>query len=188
MRIDAHQHFWKYSPAEYGWINDEMAALKRDFLPGDLQPLLAANGFDGCHCRAGLPHGRGDAMAARTRREERLHQRCRRLGRPLLSRPAGTVGCPCASSEAGRRSSRGAGGARRRVHAAQRFSARHRCVSPDYGLTYDLLLYPRHLPVAVKLVQQFPRQRFVLDHIAKPGIARWPAGTMGTRHRRTGET
>jgi L-fuconolactonase len=39
------------------------------------------------------------------------------------------------------------------------------------GLTYDLLLYPRHLPVAVKLVQRFPDQPFVLDHIAKPGIA-----------------
>src|SRR5579859_7535481 len=47
MRIDAHQHFWKYSPGEYGWINDEMAVLKHDFLPRDLQPLLAANGFDG---------------------------------------------------------------------------------------------------------------------------------------------
>jgi L-fuconolactonase len=41
----------------------------------------------------------------------------------------------------------------------------------EYGLAYDLLLYPRHLPVAVKLVREFPAQRFVLDHIAKPLIA-----------------
>ena len=41
----------------------------------------------------------------------------------------------------------------------------------EYGLTYDLLLYPRHLPVAMKLVREFPEQRFVLDHIAKPAIA-----------------
>jgi L-fuconolactonase len=40
-----------------------------------------------------------------------------------------------------------------------------------YGLTYDLLLHPRHLPIAVKLVRELPGQRFVLDHIAKPGIA-----------------
>ncbi len=39
-----------------------------------------------------------------------------------------------------------------------------------FGLTYDLLLYPRHLPVAVKLLQEFPEQPFVLDHIAKPAI------------------
>lgn len=39
-----------------------------------------------------------------------------------------------------------------------------------YGLTYDLLLFPKHLPVAVQVVQKFPEQRFVLDHIAKPLI------------------
>src|SRR3569832_1300486 len=47
MRLDAHQHFWKYSPKEYGWINDKMAALRRDFLPQDLGPLLASEGIDG---------------------------------------------------------------------------------------------------------------------------------------------
>ena len=48
MRLDAHQHFWKYSPRQYEWIDDAMSALKRDFLPQDLKPLLDANGFDGC--------------------------------------------------------------------------------------------------------------------------------------------
>jgi L-fuconolactonase len=37
-------------------------------------------------------------------------------------------------------------------------------------LTYDLLLYPRHLPLAVEVVKRFPEQRFVLDHISKPLI------------------
>jgi L-fuconolactonase len=40
----------------------------------------------------------------------------------------------------------------------------------EFGLTYDLLLFPKHLPVAVKLVAEFPDQPFVLDHIAKPAI------------------
>src|ERR1035438_9348256 len=48
MRIDSHQHFWRYSPVEHPWMSDEMAQLKRDFLPEDLQPLLQALGFDGC--------------------------------------------------------------------------------------------------------------------------------------------
>ena len=39
-----------------------------------------------------------------------------------------------------------------------------------HGLTYDLLLFPKHLPVAVELVTEFPDQPFVLDHIAKPFI------------------
>ena len=55
-----------------------------------------------------------------------------------------------------------------------------------YGLTYDLLLYPRHLPVAAKFVQRFPQQRFVLDHIAKPGIADGLMEPMGTGNPRTG--
>jgi L-fuconolactonase len=39
-----------------------------------------------------------------------------------------------------------------------------------FGLTYDLLLFPRHLRVAAELVARFPDQAFVVDHIAKPVI------------------
>ena len=38
MTIDAHQHFWRYDPAEYGWIDESMASLRRDFLPEHLAP------------------------------------------------------------------------------------------------------------------------------------------------------
>jgi L-fuconolactonase len=41
----------------------------------------------------------------------------------------------------------------------------------DFGLAYDLLLHPRHLPIATQLVRQYPAQTFVLDHLAKPAIA-----------------
>jgi len=47
-RIDAHQHFWRFNAVEYAWIDDPMAALRRDFLPRDLRPLLETAGFDGC--------------------------------------------------------------------------------------------------------------------------------------------
>jgi L-fuconolactonase len=39
-----------------------------------------------------------------------------------------------------------------------------------FGLTYDLLLFPRHLPIACNLVKMLPDQPFVLDHIAKPPV------------------
>ena len=39
-----------------------------------------------------------------------------------------------------------------------------------FGLTYDLLLFPRHLPIACDVVKRFPNQPFVLDHIAKPPV------------------
>src|SRR5580658_3223718 len=44
--IDAHHHFWKYTAAEYGWIGDSMAALRRDFLQSDLRSTLSAAGVD----------------------------------------------------------------------------------------------------------------------------------------------
>ena len=46
--IDAHQHFWKYNAEEFGWINDDMKVIRKDFLPADLKPLLAENNIDGC--------------------------------------------------------------------------------------------------------------------------------------------
>ena len=47
MRIDAHQHFWNYDPVRHDWINEDMKAIQKDFLPNDLLPTLTKNGFDG---------------------------------------------------------------------------------------------------------------------------------------------
>src|ERR1700676_5537774 len=47
-KIDAHQHFWQYDPAQHVWMTDPLAALRRDFLPRDLKPLLDSLDFDGC--------------------------------------------------------------------------------------------------------------------------------------------
>jgi L-fuconolactonase len=48
QQIDAHQHFWQFDPVRDSWINDEMKAIQRDFMPADLQPLLQQNNVDGC--------------------------------------------------------------------------------------------------------------------------------------------
>src|SRR5664280_2585048 len=45
--IDAHHHLWRYSAQEYGWIDEEMSALRRDFLPSDLKAAMASAGIDG---------------------------------------------------------------------------------------------------------------------------------------------
>ena len=47
MRIDAHQHFWHYEPSEFPWIGDGMDGLARDFLPGDLAPILTECRIEG---------------------------------------------------------------------------------------------------------------------------------------------
>ncbi|WP_158995800.1 amidohydrolase, partial [Mucilaginibacter sp. L196] len=39
-----------------------------------------------------------------------------------------------------------------------------------YGYTYDILILPDQLKYTAEFVIQFPDQRFVIDHIAKPNI------------------
>src|ERR1700744_2911029 len=48
VRIDAHQHFWKYDPAVHGWIGDDMWVIRKNFAATDLEPLLRDAGIDGC--------------------------------------------------------------------------------------------------------------------------------------------
>lgn len=48
LRVDAHQHFWRYRAQDYPWIDDRHGALRRDFLPEHLKPLLDQHGLAGC--------------------------------------------------------------------------------------------------------------------------------------------
>lgn len=170
MRLDSHQHFWHYNPAEHTWMSDEMTALKRDFLPEDLAPLLASIQFDGCI-----------AVQARQSLEET---------RWLLELTAkhefirGVVGwVDLQSEDLPRRLEIFAKnpklvGVRHVVHDEpdDNFMSRpqfRQGISRlrEFNLTYDLLLFPKHLPVAAELVKEFPAQPFVIDHIAKPKIS-----------------
>ncbi|MGA7243896.1 MAG: amidohydrolase family protein [Terracidiphilus sp.] len=170
MRIDAHQHFWKYSPANYAWISDKMEGLKRDFLPKDLKPLLIADGFNG-----------SIAVQARQDLDETRWLLTLADNNEFIKGVVGWVDL-CSPELPVQLEEFTANpkfvGVR---HILQDEPNDEFMLRPvfhvgiarlaEYGLTYDLLLHPRHLPVAVKLVRQFPKQRFVLDHIAKPGIA-----------------
>jgi L-fuconolactonase len=169
MRIDSHQHFWHYNPVEYGWMTDSMAVLKKDFLPEDLAPLLEQTGFQGTvavQARQNLQEtewllelagqhdfikgvvGWVDLRSPQVRSQLETYAR-----HPKLK------------------------GVRHVVHdepddyfmLLPEFLAGLALLA-EFNLTYDLLLFPRHLPVAVEVVKQFPDQRFVVDHIAKPFI------------------
>jgi L-fuconolactonase len=170
-RIDAHQHFWKYTPAEYGWIDESMAALRRDFLPEHLQPLLAANGYDGCI-----------AVQARQTLEEAEWLLELAAQHPFIR---GVVGWVDLQSDDLRAQLERLASRKRLVgirHIVQGEPDDHFLLRPrfcrglallaEYDLAYDILIYARHLPVAVAFVERFPGQRFVLDHLAKPEIKR----------------
>lgn len=170
MRIDAHQHFWKYNPAKYGWISGNMPELKQDFLPEDLKPLLAAQGFSG-----------SIAVQARQDRDETRWLLELADQNDIIKGVVGWVDLRSTDVPAqlkGFTTNPKFVGVRHQLQDEpdDQFMLRpefRRGLArlAEYRLTYDLLLHPRHLPVAVKLVQEFPKQRFVLDHIAKPGIA-----------------
>jgi L-fuconolactonase len=58
----------------------------------------------------------------------------------------------------------------------------------EFDLAYDILIYPRHLSVAAEFVERFPRQRFVLDHLAKPNIKAGENKTWASGIRRLGQS
>jgi len=180
MRVDAHQHFWKYDAAEYEWIDDSMAAIRRDFLPEDLELELERNEF----------HGSVAVQARQTLEETRwLLELAERS-----SRIFGVVGWVdlCSADVRAQVSvlarNRKLVGIRHIVQSEpdDRFLlrqdfARGITTLEEFDLAYDILIYTKHLPVAAEFVERFPKQRFVLDHLAKPAIKpqeieSWAAG------------
>ena len=169
LRIDAHQHFWRYSATDYGWISDDMHVLRRDFLPPDLAPLLAANGFDGSM-----------AVQARQTLDETNWLLDLADDYPFILGVVGWVNlCSprVADDLAALTDRRKLVGIR---HIVQGEPDDEFLLRPDFcrgvarlegfGLAYDILIFPGHLPVAVEFARRFPRQRFVLDHLAKPSV------------------
>lgn len=169
LRIDAHQHFWRYQPETHAWISDAMAPLKRDFLPADLEPLLAAMRFDGC-------------VAVQAQQDVAETEWLLQLAdqHAFVRGVVGWVNL-CATNVIDVLQPLAAHPRLRGVrHVVQdetddRFMLRPEFMRgiaglAQFRLTYDILIYPRQLPAAVDLVSRFPQQRFVLDHIAKPEI------------------
>jgi L-fuconolactonase len=169
MQVDAHQHFWIYRPDEYGWIDDSMAELRRDFLPDDLKPELQSVGFQGSVA----------VQARQTLEETRWLLELAEHSPSIL----GVVGwVDLRSPEVGSQLEGFARnpklvGVRHIVQAEpdDRFLLQPEFLHgismlEEFDLAYDILIYTRHLPAASEFVGRFPRQRFVLDHLAKPPI------------------
>jgi L-fuconolactonase len=175
MKIDAHHHFWHYNTRDYGWISDEMAVLRRDFLPADLKPELDRAGID-----------RVVSVQARQCVEETEWLLKLAEENDFI---AGVVGwLPIASPEFPALLEQFAANPKLRAirHVVQdepddRFilgEAFNRGIDRllSAHLVYDILIFERHLPYAIEFVKNHsPEQVFVLDHIAKPKIA---AGEM----------
>ena len=146
-----------------------MAKLRRDFLPLHLQPELEDAGFDACV-----------AVQARQTLEETRWLLELASSSPFILGVIGWVDLQAADVRAQLQQSAGNPklvGVRHIVQSEpdERFLMRPEFLRgiaalEEFGLTYDILIYPKHLPVAAEFVSGFPRQRFVLDHLAKPFI------------------
>jgi L-fuconolactonase len=183
MRIDAHQHFWHYDAARDGWITDEMGVLKRDYLPEHLRPELRAAGIDATVAV------QADQSEAETRFLLALAD-----ANPEI---AGVVGWVDFCGESCGKTIESYGefakicGFR---HVAQSEPDDRFLVRDDFlrgiahlaafELTYDILIYPKQLPAAIELVGRFPKQRFVVDHLAKPLIKTGEIEPWATHMRR----
>ena len=169
-RIDAHHHLWRYTPQEYGWIDDRMSALRRDFLPADLAAAMATAGIDGTVA----------VQARQTMEETRwlldLAEKTDAIWGVVGWAPIAGEDFPGVMEEFdGRAKLKGL------RHVIQGEKDENYILREDFnsgirtllgsGLVYDILIYERHLPQTIDFVDEHPRQVFVLDHIAKPPIA-----------------
>ena len=172
MTLDAHQHFWQYDPERHAWIDDSMAAIRRDFLPGTLEPHLSAHGIDGCVAvQADQTTAENDFLLGLAR------------DHAFIRGVVGWVDLADTAVEA--QLDRYAGeerfvGVRHVVQAEgpgfldrKDFRAGLKLLR-EYGLTYDILIYHHQLQESTRLVTDFPDLLFVVDHIAKPVIAGQP--------------
>ncbi|NVK86377.1 MAG: amidohydrolase family protein [Cytophagia bacterium] len=168
MTIDAHQHFWHYSPQTHEWINEEMQVIRRDFLPNDLAPVLRANGIDGCVAvQADQTDSESDFLLNLAAEHDfikgvvgwtdlkspELDQKLEAYKQnPLLKgfrhivqgEPDGFMTDPAF------------------ITGISRLNG--------FDLSYDILVFSRQLYEVCQLIKQLPEMRLVMDHFGKPDI------------------
>jgi L-fuconolactonase len=172
MIVDAHHHFWDPMRAEYPWLTEELATIRRPFGPADLAPLLAASGIEATvlvQTRSSLDETREFLATADAT--------------PFIRGVVGWVDLTDpAVDDAIADLRQGPGGdhlvgIRHQVHdeADPRWLLRddvRRGIGAvgRAGLVYELLVRSRELPAAREIVASIPEVRFVVDHLAKPPI------------------
>jgi L-fuconolactonase len=167
LRLDSHQHFWKYSDAEYGWIDDKV--LRRDFLPDDLHKELRGAKIDGSiSVQARQTLGETEWLLSLADQHK------------FIKGVVGWVPLTSPTVEADIEKF----AARKKLKAVRHVIQDEKddqyilrddlsagvALLDKHGLAYDILIYDRHLPYAIQFVDRHPKQRFIVDHIAKPRI------------------
>jgi len=169
MRIDAHQHFWKFDPVRDSWINEDMSVIQRDFLPHDLFPILAENNIDGCI-----------TVQSDQSEEENIFQLANAEKYDFIKGVVGWVDLEAKNIEKRLEYYSQFKKLKGFRHLLQGEPQRDYMLRLDfmygvgflkkYNFTYDILIFPDQLPYTYQFATTFPDQPFVIDHIAKPSI------------------
>lgn len=167
MKIDSHQHFWKYNPVKDAWITGDMKVIQRDFMPSDLLSLLQENNIDGCV-----------AVQADQSEEETKFLLELANENDFIRAVVGWVDLRADDLEERLEYFSNYKKLKGFRHIVQAEAQDDFLLRTDfcnginklakYNFTYDILIFPKHLPYALEFVKQFPNQKFVIDHLAKP--------------------
>jgi L-fuconolactonase len=168
MKIDSHQHFWKYNPQRDAWIDESMKVIQADFSPPDLESHLRQHKIDGC-------------IAVQADQSEEETEFLLELASQysFVKGVVGWVDLRAANVEERLEyysQNSYFKGVRHIVQAEKEdflLSADFQkgiSTLSQFKLPYDILIFPNQLESAIQTVNQFPNQEFVLDHIAKPYI------------------
>jgi L-fuconolactonase len=169
MRIDAHQHFWKFEPVRDSWITDDMSIIQKDFLPKDFQTVLKKNDFDGSVVVQSDQSEHENGFQLKNSQEN-----------DFVKGVIGWVDLQAKDIEeqlAYFSSFKKIKGFR---HVLQGETDRSLMLKPEFmngisklekfDFTYDILVYVDQLKYIPEFVGAFMTQKFVIDHLAKPRI------------------
>jgi L-fuconolactonase len=168
--VDAHHHFWDPARHRYPWMGDKLAAIRHPFGPDDLRPLLEDNGVD-----------RTILVQTISNVDETREFLDTAAANDFIAGVVGWVDLtsPSVASTLASLVSDGLVGIRHQVHDEPDGSwllrddvQRGIRAVGEAGLVYDLLVRSRELPAALETVRRNPGVSFVIDHAAKPQIAR----------------
>ncbi len=169
LKIDAHQHFWLYNPERDSWITDDMKVIRKDFLPADLETVLAENKIEACI-----------AVQSDQSAIENFFQINNSLENDFILGVVGWINLQAydideqlsyLSNFTRLKGFRHVlqGEKNRALMLTNKFMNGISMLN-KYNFTYDILIFPDQLQYAKQLAEKFPHQKFVIDHIAKPYI------------------
>ncbi|QCX40340.1 amidohydrolase [Aureibaculum algae] len=169
MTIDSHQHFWNYEPIKHDWIDDDMSVIRHDFLPSDLRTVYDENNIDGCV-----------AVQADQTLEENDFLLDLASKNDFIKGVVGWADLRAENIDDVLKHYSQFEKLKGFRHVVQGEPDHNFLLRPDflrgisaldkYNFTYDILVFPHQLGSVLEFVREFPNQKFVIDHIAKPYI------------------